>query len=217
MYKAIVFDLDGTLLDTLDDLKNSVNFALQQEGFPVRTREEIRTFVGNGMLKLIERALGQERYPQFDRVLKTFKAHYAEHCADCTKPYEGVLALLETLQARGIKTGILSNKADAATKALAKLYFGERIEYAAGENEAAGIKKKPAPDALFAMMQEMGVERGETLYVGDSDVDVNTAKNAGVDCVAVTWGFRSEEVLREAGATRFADTPMQILTYIKEG
>ena len=153
MYKTIIFDLDGTLLDTLDDLKNATNAALRKFELKTRTREEVRSFVGNGIKKLIERALG-EHTANFDEVLADFKRYYGEHCADETKPYEGILPLLTALKARGVKTAVLSNKADFAVKKLAKAYFDGLLLGAVGENEEAGIRKKPAPDALFAVMKE---------------------------------------------------------------
>lgn len=214
MYKAIVFDLDGTLLDTLDDLMDAVNAALLCFGLRQRTREEIREFVGNGAATLIRRAAGEENAEKHAEILQAFRKYYGAHCADKTKPYEGVLPLLETLKKRGVRTAVLSNKPDAAVKALADRYFPSLLCEAAGENEAAGIKRKPAPDALFAVMERAGVKASETLYVGDSDVDVLTAKNAGVACIAVTWGFRDRAFLKEHGATAFADTPQDILSWL---
>ncbi|MBR2375327.1 MAG: HAD-IIIA family hydrolase [Clostridia bacterium] len=207
MYKTIIFDLDGTLLDTLDDLTSSTNYALQTFGFPARTRDEIREFVGHGIRNLIERAIGSADHPQFEAVFEAFKTHYGAHCSDQTRPYDGVLELLAMLKKAGKRLAVLSNKADFAVKTLAKEYFGALLEEAVGANEAAGIRKKPAPDALFSLMDKFGVSAEETVYVGDSEVDVETAKNAGVACVSVTWGFRSKTLLSAAGAKTFADTP----------
>lgn len=212
MYKTIVFDLDGTLLDTLDDLTNAVNAAMQKFGLKTRTREEVRSFVGNGIKKLIERALG-ENVAYFDEALAEFKRYYGEHCADETKAYEGILPLLAALKARGVKTAVLSNKADFAVKKLAKAYFEGLLLSAVGENEEAGIRKKPAPDALFAVMEELNAEKETTLYVGDSEVDIETAKNAGVACLCVTWGFRDRAFLEAQGGALFVDEPMEILRY----
>lgn len=212
-YKAVVFDLDGTLLDTLEDLWAAVNATLDAYRMPLRSIEEVRAFVGNGIKNLMQRAVGREDFPDFDKLLEDFKRYYGAHCADCTKPYEGIIELLQALKACGVHTAVLSNKADFATKKLAKEYFADLLEEAAGENEAAGIRKKPAPDALFAMMERMGVSPAETVYVGDSEVDIQTAKNAGVDCISVTWGLRSRECLIENGATVLLDTPMEILQY----
>lgn len=214
MYKTIVFDLDGTLLDTLDDLTDAVNAALTAYSLPNRTREEVRAFIGNGIVKLMQRACGIENYPDFDGLLWAFKRHYKAHCADKTKPYDGVLELLCALKERGVKTAVLSNKADFAVKQLAKTYFDGMLLEAVGENEAAGIRKKPAPDALFSVMETLGASANETLYVGDSEVDIQTAANAGVDCLSVTWGFKDKDFLIENGGKIFADTPLEILTRI---
>ena len=215
MYKTIVFDLDGTLLDTLDDLTNAVNAAMRKLGLKTRTREEVRSFVGNGIKKLIERALG-EHTACLDEALAEFKRYYGEHCADETKAYEGILPLLATLKARGVKTAVLSNKADFAVKKLAKAYFDGFLLSAVGENEEAGIRKKPAPDALFAVMEELNAEKETTLYVGDSEVDIETAKNAGVACLCVTWGFRDRAFLEAQGGVLFVDQPMEILGYYEQ-
>ena len=212
MYKTIIFDLDGTLLDTLDELTSATNAALHAFGQPARTREEVRVFVGNGIKKLMERALG-ERVDLLTEALETFKQYYGAHCAEQTKPYEGILPLLRALKSRGVKTAVLSNKADFAVKKLAKEYFPELLLAAVGENEAAGIRKKPAPDALFAVMRELETEQKDTLYVGDSEVDIQTAQNAGVACLCVTWGFRDKEFLLAHGGKNFVDNPMEILNF----
>lgn len=212
MYKSIIFDLDGTLLDTLDDLTNATNAALRKFGLKPRTRDEVRSFVGNGIAKLIERAIG-ERQDCFDGALAEFKTYYGAHCADETKPYEGVSSLLKELKDGGVKTAVLSNKADFAVKKLAEEYFGGLLMAAVGENEAAGIRKKPAPDALFAVMKELGASAESTLYVGDSEVDIQTAQNAGVDCLCVTWGFRDKQFLLSQGGENFVDAPAEILKY----
>lgn len=211
MYKTIVFDLDGTLLDTLDDLWLSVNASLAKFGLPTRTREEVRSFVGNGIFKLIQRAAGKVDPTLLQQVFEEFKRHYGEHCQDHTKPYEGIMEMLASLQAKGVRTAVLSNKADFATKKLSATYFGELIEEAVGENEEKGIRKKPAPDALFAVMEKLGADRKSTVYVGDSEVDIQTAQNGGVDCISVTWGFKDREFLLENGASKLIDDPKQLL------
>ena len=213
-YKLVAFDLDGTLLDTLDDLTFAANASLQKHGMPARTREEVRAFVGDGIQMLMKRCASPN--PYFDGLLQAFKETYAEHCQDKTAPYEGIMSLLATLKETGMKTAVLSIKADFATKRLVKAYFGEYIPLAVGENEAAGVRKKPAPDALFAVMKEMGVEREETLYVGDSEVDILTAHAAGVDCVSVTWGFKDRDFLVKNGATTLIDMPSQLLECLDE-
>lgn len=213
MCKAIVFDLDGTLLDTLDDLFSAVNAALSAYKLPLRSREEVRGFVGNGIVKLMQRAVGREDHPDFDGILWAFKRHYKAHCADQTQAYEGILPLLTTLKARGVKTAVVSNKADFAVKLLAKDYFEGLLLEAVGENEEAGIRKKPAPDSLLAVMERLGVTASETLYVGDSEVDIQTAKNAGVRCISVSWGFKDREFLLANGAEILIDTPSAILEF----
>ena len=216
MYETIVFDLDGTLLDTLDDLAASVNAALAQCSLPLRTREEVRGFVGNGIVDLMKRASGEENHPKKQDLIAAFKAHYGAHCKDETRPYDGVLDVLRVLRERGVKTAVVSNKADFAVKILAEEYFGGLLLMAVGENEAMGIRKKPAPDSLLAVMADLGAEKSTTLYVGDSEVDIQTAQNAGVDCLSVTWGFKDREFLLQNGAKLLADTPMEILKYIEE-
>lgn len=210
MYKTVIFDLDGTLLDTLDDLWAAVNAALVKFGLPTRTKEEVRSFVGNGIVKLMERSAGAVDREIFDGVMTEFKRYYGEHCADWTKPYDGIMPLLEKLKANGIATAVVSNKADFAVKKLSKAYFGELIKEAVGEDEAAGIRKKPAPDSLLAVMQRLGAGTDSTVYVGDSEVDIQTAKNAGVACISVTWGFKDRAFLLENGATKLIDEPMKI-------
>ena len=213
MYDTIVFDLDGTLLDTLDDLTDAVNFALSYVGAPNRTREEVRAFVGNGIANLTLRALGEEHKDKFDIAFETFKKHYKEHCQDKTAPYEGVLELLRVLKGLGVKTAVLSNKADFATKLLVEKYFSGYIDQTMGENEAMGIRKKPAPDALFTIMENLGATRGKTVYVGDSDVDILTANNAGIDCISCTWGFRDKQFLLQSGAKIIVSDPMEIVAF----
>ena len=213
MYKTIIFDLDGTLLDTLTDLHSAVNAALSAYGLPSRTREEVRAFIGNGIVKLMQRAVGIADYPQMDGVIEAFKAYYGAHCKDETKPYDGVMEVLQKMAAAGVKTAVVSNKADFAVKLLAEEYFQGLLLDAVGENESAGIRKKPAPDSLLAVMEKLGAAAEDTLYVGDSEVDIQTAQNAGVACLSVTWGFKDKAFLVENGATLFADTPLEILQY----
>ncbi len=212
MYRTVIFDLDGTLLDTLDDLTGAVNHALSTFGLPLRTREEVRAFVGNGIANLIQRAIGFE-HEKFTEILQEFRVFYGEHCKDETKEYAGITPLLKALKARGVKTAVVSNKADFAVKKLAAEYFPALLETAVGENEAAGIAKKPAPDSLFAVMKKLGADRESTVYVGDSEVDVQTANNAGVACISVAWGFKDEEFLRTNGAKTLVHVPEEILRF----
>ena len=207
-YKALIFDLDGTLLDTLDDLADSVNAVLSANGYPTKTRDEVCRAVGNGMKNLIGRVLPDgANDPAFDRILSEFKAHYGAHCEDKTAPYAGIPAMLANLQHAGVKMAIVSNTADYAVKTLSKAWFADTVSVAIGENEAAGIRKKPAPDTVDLALRELGVSRADAAYVGDSDVDVETARNCDMPCLSVTWGFRDRAFLTAHGATELFDTP----------
>ncbi len=215
MYRTVIFDLDGTLLDTLDDLTASVNFALARFSLPMRTREEVRSFVGNGIAKLIKRSIGYE-HPRFEEIFQTFREHYGAHCKDKTKEYDGITPLLIALKKQGMQTAVVSNKADFAVKTLAAEYFPGLLQEAVGENEAAGIAKKPAPDSLLAVMKNLNAEKKTTVYVGDSEVDIQTANNAGVECISVVWGFKDEAFLKENGAKTLVSKPQEILEFCKE-
>lgn len=207
--KAVIWDLDGTLLNTLDDLAASVNAALAMNGMPLRSTQEVRAFVGNGIRNLMMRAVpGGEANPAFEKALEDFTRHYGAHSRDRTRPYDGILEMLDKLSEAGVKHAIVSNKIDFAVKALSRAYFGERMCAAIGDDPSRA--RKPAPDSVLAAMREMGVTAQETVYVGDSDVDVLTARNAGVPCVAVLWGFRDEACLKAAGAQRLARTPEEL-------
>ena len=210
MYRTVIFDLDGTLLDTLDDLADAVNFSLSAFGLPLRAKDEVRAFVGNGIVNLLKRAIGFE-HPRFAEILQTFREYYGAHCKDKTKEYAGITPLLQSLKSRGVKTAVVSNKADFAVKKLAAEYFPDLLAEAVGENEAAGIAKKPAPDALFAVMERLGADKATTVYVGDSEVDIQTAQNAGVECISVTWGFKDTGFLQEHGATTLVSSTEEIL------
>lgn len=213
MYKLAVFDMDGTILDTLEDLKDSTNFALEKCGYPTRTYDEVRRFVGNGIRKLIERAVPEGlTTEQIDRVHEVFTEHYKVHCADKTKAYDGIKPLLEKLRASGVKTAVVSNKADYGVQELCKEYFDGLFDYAVGERE--GIRRKPAPDAVNEALRVLGIDKSEAVYIGDSDVDFETAKNAELPCISVLWGFRDEEFLREKGATLFVRDPAEIYDII---
>ena len=212
--KAAIWDLDGTLLNTLDDLAASTNAALVENGLPTHTVDEVRMFVGNGIGKLIERAVPDGRdNPKFQAVYDAFVAHYGAHSHDHTKPYDGILPMLDALAVKGVKLAIVSNKIDFAVKALSRDYFGNRMQAAIGDDPSR--RRKPAPDSVLEAMRQMGVTREETVYIGDSDVDVETARNAGVACCAVSWGFRSVESLKEAGAERIAANPQALLAMLE--
>jgi phosphoglycolate phosphatase len=208
-YKAIIWDLDGTLLDTLQDLADAVNHSLEKYGLPVRTKEEIRAIVGRGIRHLVENAVpaGTDAATT-DAVFGEFCTYYAAHSADTTAPYAGITALLEKLSRSGVKMAIVSNKADFAVQDLAKRYFGEVIPVSVGARE--DMPKKPAPDMVEYALSLLGVAKAEAAYVGDSEVDVLTARNTGVDCLAVNWGFRSAQTLREAGAERIFSNPEEL-------
>ena len=209
-YDAVIFDLDGTLLDTLTDLADGLNAVLRQHGLPLHTKDEVRHFVGNGIRKLIERALpGGTEHSQYEQIYQDFCAYYGEHCMDATEPYPGILSLLDWLKKSGYQTAIVSNKADFAVKKLNQIYFDGMIPVAIGEKE--GIRKKPAPDTVFQALRELGVEVHRAVYVGDSDVDLETASNAGMDVIPVCWGFRSREFLIEHGAV-----PERIVANVRE-
>lgn len=209
MKTAILFDLDGTLLDTLEDLADATNAALAHFGYPQRTLEEIRCFVGNGARRQITLSLpGGESDEEIDRVLAWYKTYYAAHSQIKTKPYEGILEALEET-AKEFPVAIVTNKPDVAVKPLCKTHFPG--VYALGESSA--YPRKPAPDMVYAAMKAVGAER--CIYVGDSEVDVLTAKNAAVPCLSVLWGFRDKETLVEAGATHFCETPAQLLNSLK--
>ena len=208
-YDTIIFDLDGTLLDTLDDLAISTNYALRQLGYAERSREEIRAFVGNGVKKLIERAVPcGTSIEKTEEVLSIFKQYYAEHSDIHTKPYDGILALLDRLIAEGFRIAVVSNKLDSAVKTLCRRYFGDRILVAIGDKE--GVAKKPAPDMVHEALAILYAHHFDAVYIGDSDVDVLTAENAKMDCISVTWGFRDEDFLVQSGASHIVHSPSEI-------
>ncbi len=211
--KAIIFDLDGTLLDTIRDLHSATNYALRKYGFSERTLAEINSFVGNGLGMLIRRAVPTGTSEEIvQEVLTTMKSYYADHYHDLTVPYSGILELLRCCKDRGIPMAIVSNKADPFVKNLCNLFFKDQIHVALGESPEQ--PRKPAPNMVFSALEQLGVSPADAYYVGDSEVDILTAKNAGLPCIAVTWGFRTEECLLEAGATIFARDPMEIYQII---
>ena len=212
--RTVIFDLDGTLLDTLDDITNAVNYTMQKYALPTRTREEVRSFVGNGAKKLVQRASGSE--DKDGKLLTAFQAYYKEYAAECTCPYDGIKDLLEELQKRNICVGVLSNKPDIPTKALIKGYFGDLVKMAQGADPANGVLEKPCPNGLFALMARLGAEKEKTVFVGDSEVDIQTAKNAGIPCISVTWGFKDRAFLQAHGANVYAQTPMDIIKLLEE-
>lgn len=210
MYNTYIFDLDGTLLSSLADLAASCNYALRTNGMPERTLDEVRRFVGNGVKKLMERATPDGlQNPLFDKTLADFRQHYMKHNLDTTCPYEGVMPMLEELQRRGKKVAVVSNKFYAATQELCHHFFGDLVTVAIGERE--DIRKKPAPDTVIEALRQLNATAEESVYIGDSDVDIDTARNAGMPCISVLWGFRDKEFLIEHGATTLVATPQEIL------
>lgn len=209
-YEIYIFDLDGTLLDTLQDLAASVNYALRQHHMPEHSIDDVRRFVGNGVRRLMERAIPEgAANPAFEAAFATFRKYYMEHSLDTTRPYDGIPELIHELKKRGCRMAVVSNKMMAATQKLVHHFFPE-IEVAIGEDEAAGIRKKPAPDTVFAAMKQLG--EGSAVYVGDSDVDLATARNSGLPCISVLWGFRDRDFLLAHGATTFVEQPLDILS-----
>lgn len=209
-YKQYIFDLDGTLLDSLTDLELSCNYALRTHNMPERTLEEVRQFVGNGVRKLMERAIPEgDKNPAFDETYSTFRQHYLQHNLDHTAPYPGIIAMLEALKDNGAQMAVVSNKFYAATQELVAHFFGDYIKVAIGERET--IRKKPAPDTVLEALRQLGADGSEAVYIGDSDVDIATARNCNMPCVSVLWGFRSRDFLIEHGAQTFISEPQQLL------
>ena len=212
-YDTVIFDLDGTLLYTLEDLTLSTNYALEPFTDVRRSLDEVRSFVGNGVRTLMIRALpGGEQNPDFEAAFARFRAHYAVHCRDHTRPYPGIMDAVRALAARGLKLGIVSNKPDPEVKDMNRVYFTGLFGAALGERE--GVRRKPAPDAVLEVMKRLGATAEETVYIGDSDVDCATAANAGTDFIGVCWGFRPREVLEESGAKVVCATADELLALI---
>lgn len=217
LYKAVVFDLDGTLLDTLTDLTAADNYMLSALGFPPVTKEQVRSYMGNGIKQLIRLSVPDgENNPRFNEAYSLYLKRYIPHADDTTKPYEGIIPLLKALKESGVKTAVVSNKNHIATEALCKKHFGDLLDAAIGENEAAGVRKKPFPDTVFKALDELGVKAEEAVYVGDTEVDIATAKNSGLKCACVSWGFRDKDVLIKAGAEKIADRADELLKILSE-
>ena len=210
---TVIFDLDGTLLYTIEDLTDSTNYALEQFNYPKRTIEEITNFVGNGVHLLIERALPQGKDdPNFDECLKIFKEHYSQNMFNKTKPYDGIIDMLKSMKSQGYNTAVVSNKFDSAVKELCKTYFNGLIDSAIGQRD--NVAKKPAPDSILEVLKELGATKEECIFVGDSEVDIQTAENAGIPCLSVTWGYKSIDFLYKNGAETLIYSPEEILELV---
>ena len=213
-HKLLIFDMDGTILDTLEDLEAATNYALKAHGFPERTLEEVRAFVGNGTLLLIERACpsGTDEH-KIRAVYETFTPYYNEHCCECTKPYSGIINAIEEIRSMGIKTAVISNKPDAAVHELCKDWFPNLFDFEIGARE--NVPNKPAPNSVNEIIARLSLKKDEVAYIGDSDVDVETALNAGIDCIGAEWGFRGREFLLQHGAKVTVKNAEELLAYIR--
>lgn len=213
-YDAIIWDMDGTLLYTLEDLQGAVNHVLKQYNFPERSLEQICAAVGNGVVELMRLSVpnGKEN-PRFGEMMEAFSAYYEKHCTEKTKPYDGIIPVMKELRAQGVKMAVVSNKPVYGVAALSDLYFEGLLDVAMGVSEA--LRRKPAPDMVWKAIEQLGAKRERCVYIGDSDVDFATAKNSGLDCISVLWGFREESFLRAIGATTFAKTPEDLLELMK--
>ena len=213
-YDTLIFDLDGTLLYTLDDLRTAVNMALREFGWQDRTEDEVRRFVGNGVRNLMRRAVpGGDKNPLFEECFAAFKRAYAEHQFDTTRPYDGIMETVEKLQKDGCRMAIVSNKIDFAVQDLNDRFF--HMDVAAGDME--GQRRKPYPDMVFRAMEQLGCKPEKTVYIGDSEVDIQTAKNSGLDCISAAWGFRTHEELEAAGAEVYAEKPEDLIGLVEHG
>lgn len=212
-YQTVLFDMDGTVLDTLYDLWASTNAVLRELGYPERTLEEIRSYVGNGARNQIRCALPEGSSDAvIDDALRRYQAHYAEHCRDHTQPYEGIMPMLRALDAAGKQLAVVSNKPDRMVKLLSEEHFGGLMHVAIGETPAC--RRKPAPDTVYAALDALGVSGDGAVYVGDSEVDVATARAAGLPLLAVSWGFRGRAALEQAGAEVIIDSPEALTRHI---
>lgn len=206
-YKSVLFDMDGTVLDTLDDLCNAVNHTLSYYGYPVISKFQCAQNLGNGARYLIEKSAPEG--VEIDQMLKDYMQYYNEHCLVDTAPYSGILELMNRLKENGVKMAIISNKPDKATKELSRKFFSDIVDFAVGESET--VKRKPNPDAVLAAADYFGLKKEECVYIGDTEVDVQTGINAGIDVIAVLWGFRTKEQLMKSGATVFANSSDELL------
>ncbi len=215
MINTIIYDLDGTLLNTIEDLTESINFALKIFNLPQKTVGETAKALGNGIKKLVELSVpcGQNN-PQFKQILEVFTKHYTANMHNKTKPYDGIIDMLKTFKTKGFKQAIVSNKIDGAVQELNEIFFKNYILAAAGESQS--VRKKPAPDSVFAVLKKLNSAPATAVYIGDSEVDIQTAQNAGLPCISVSWGFRQKDFLLKNGAKYVADTPQQIYAILED-
>lgn len=212
-YKLLIFDMDGTILNTLDDLTDTTNYALMQHKLPTHTLEEVRMMVGNGLAMLIEKAVPEGSDQALKaKVLETYLSYYKEHCADKTRPYEGICETIKKARDMGYKTAVVSNKTDAAVQSLCEDYFKGLFDASIGDKE--GVRRKPYPDSVEAVLEMLKVDKADAVYIGDSDVDIMTAKNSGLDLIGVSWGFRGRDFLKEHGAQTIIDKAEQLFDFI---
>lgn len=212
-YKLAIFDMDGTILDTLDDLTDSINHALSVCGYPARSGDDIKNFLGDGVWKLIERAAGKNATDKdINTIHDVFVSHYPENCNIKTKPYADIEKCIQDLRAAGCLTAVVSNKDDIAVKKLSDEYFGGMFDLSIGRRD--GIPRKPAPDSVNEVLAQLGIDAENSIYIGDSEVDIETAKNAKMDSIIVAWGFRDEEFLKSRGAELIVHSPNEITSYI---
>ena len=213
--KLIIFDLDGTLLNTIQGLTESTNSALKFFNYPQKTQEEIKSYIGNGVFKLIERAIpGGINNENLDRCVEIFKLNYEKNMYNNIEIYPGILASLKDLKALGLKIAVISNKFDLAVKELCNRFFPDLIDFAIGENDAGGLRKKPAPDMVLMVLDHLKINSEESIFIGDSEVDIETAKNSGLKCISVTWGYKSAAFLKENGAEILVNSPQEIKQYL---
>lgn len=212
-YKMLIFDMDGTILDTLEDLKNATNYVLREYGMPERTLEEVRRFVGNGIRNLLRQAVVDETSEEkLDTIFETFREYYKDHCADSTCPYEGITDIIITARNQGYLTAVVSNKADFAVQELCEKYFPGLFDCAVGEKD--GVRRKPYPDSVLSVLEQFDLDVEDAVYIGDSDVDFQTSQNANMDVIMVGWGFREEDFLKSLGAPFVIKSPNEILNHI---
>lgn len=217
MIKNIIFDLDGTLLNTLDDLTDSTNYMLKQFNYPIKTKEQIKSYIGNGVNELIKKAVPNNTDNiHLNNCIKIFKENYAQNMYNKTAPYKDIKELLISLKAKNYNIAVASNKFDMAVQDLCKRYFNKLIDYCAGENESHGIKKKPSPDIIHKIMNYFNGTNNDTIFVGDSEVDIQTAKNSQIKCINVSWGYKDKDFLIASGANIIIDNPLELINTIQD-